>query len=64
MYVYEVDVVQTYFSSAEVRIESDTPLSKEAISERAIDEAEFDGISDGGECQVEYIKEVNDGIHI
>jgi len=58
MYVYEVDVVQTYFSSAEVRIESDTPLSKEAISERAIDEAEFDGISDGGDVLIDHIKEV------
>ena len=57
-YIYEVDVVQTYFSSAEVRIESDTPLSKEAISERAIDEAEFDGISDSGDVLIDHIKEV------
>ncbi len=63
MYVYEVGLVQTYYSDTEVKIESDTPLSKEIIIEMAMDEAEFDGISYGGECQVEHIKEVND-VHV
>ncbi len=57
IYTYEVDVSQSYYKYETLKITSEVPLSKERLENTAMEIAEFDGNLEGGDFNIDNIKE-------